>query len=132
MGVSSDLQRLIVARLRSAVPAVEGRVYDRRAPESAEMPYIAIGAFSGVDDSIECTNSSVLTAQVDIFASSHPNSAMVNDVTDDVRRALSGWADETAMTMHPVRIVGWDVRSDPDPTALHGYVIVEAMVEEDG
>lgn len=132
MGVSSDLQRVIVARLKSAVPSVAGRVYGRRAPEGATMPYISIGSFAGYDDDLDCIISGRIIAQVDIFASAYPDDREASDITDAVRLALRGWSDENAITMHPLRILMWDVSADPDPTAIHGFVRIEAEVEEDG
>lgn len=129
MGISSDLQRIIVARLKAEVGLVGGRVYDRRAPEAATMPFVRVGPVSGYDDSAECIDSQVVTAQIDVFASSYPDSGAVNDVTDEVRQALNGWADTDRLTMHPLRVTLWRIMDDPDPSALHGVVQVEAMVE---
>ena len=130
MGVSSDLQRVIVARLKAAAPMLAGRVYDRKPPESAAMPYARVGPAYGVDDSAECIDAEEITLQIDVFASSYPDSRVINDATGEVKRALKGWADTAALTMHPLRVSLWRVEEDPDPAVLHGVVQVEAMVED--
>ena len=129
MGISSDLQRVIVARLKAAVPSVAGRVYDRKVREGATMPYVRVGPVYGLPDDAECIEGDEITVQIDVFASSYPDSRAVNDATDEVRRALNGWADTNALTMHPMRVSLWRIMDDPDPAALHGVVQVEAMVE---
>lgn len=129
MGVSSDLQRAIVARLKSAVPSVSGRVYDRKVAESATMPYCRVGPVYGQPDDADCIEGQRLTVQIDVFASSYPDSRAVNDATDEVRAALHGWVDTTALTMHPMRVTLWRIMDDPDPSALHGVVQVEVALE---
>ena len=128
MGVSSDLQRVIVARLKAAVPAVAGRVYDGPR-EDAQMPYISIGASYWSDDSAECITARRETVQVDIWASVRPDMSMCKDVTDAATVALDGWADTDALTMSGLTVALARVVRDPDGTTAHGIVQVEAMVE---
>ena len=128
MGISSDLQRVIVARLKSAVPSVAGRVYDNP-PETAAMPYISIGPSYWNDDSAECIRARVETVQVDIWASNRPDKRAAKDAADEVAAALDGWADTGALTMHPLRVALVRVMDDPAPGVVHGVVQVEAMVE---
>lgn len=127
MGTSSDLQRLIVARLRSAVPSVAGRVYDGPA-ETATMPYISIGPSYWSDDDAECIEGRSEVIQIDIWASNRPNKAAAKDATDEVAAALKGWSSE-AIAMHPLRVVLVRVMDDPAPGVVHGVVQVEAMIE---
>ena len=128
MGISSDLQRLIVARLRAAVPSVAGRVYDNPA-ETATMPYVSIGPSYWSDDSSECIRARSETVQIDVWASSRPSKATAKDATDEVAAALDGWADTGALTMHPLRVALVRVMDDPAPGVVHGVVQAEAMVE---
>lgn len=127
MGISSDLQRLIVARLKAAVPMVQGRVYDIP-PETAQMPFISIGPSYWNDDSAECIRARVETVQVDIWASNRPDKRAAKDATDEVAAALDGWAVEE-LAMHPLRVSLVRVMDDPAPGVVHGVVQVEAMVE---
>ena len=127
MGISSDLQRVIVARLKAAVPSVAGRVYDTP-PETAQMPYISIGPSYWNDDSAECISARVETVQVDIWASNRPDKRAAQDTTDDAAAALGGWAVED-LAMHPLRVSLVRVMDDPAPGVVHGVVQVEAMVE---
>ena len=127
MGISSDLQRVIVARLKAAVPAVAGRVYDNP-PETAVMPHISIGPSYWSDDSAECIRARVETVQIDVWASNRPDKRAAKDATDQVADALDGWAVEE-LAMHPLRVSLVRVMDDPAPGVVHGVVQVEAMVE---
>ena len=130
MGTSSDLQRLIVARLKSAVPAVSGRVYDSPS-ETAQMPYVSIGPSYFTPDDAECIRGRSETLQIDVWGSSKPNRAAVKDAVDDVVDALDGYADTAALTMHPLRVSLVRVMDDVQQDIIHGVVQVEAMVELD-
>lgn len=127
MGLSSDLQRLIVARLKAAVPSVAGRVYDNPA-ETATMPYISIGASYWSTDDAECIDGRSEVIQIDIWASNRPSKAAAKDATDEVAAALKGWSSE-AIAMHPLRVALVRVMDDPAPGVVHGIVQVEAMIE---
>lgn len=127
MGISTDLQVAIVARLKAAVPSVAGRVYDS-APETAVKPYISIGPSYWSPDDAECIRARVETVQIDIWASNKPDKRAAKDATDAVADALDGWSvDELAM--HPLRVTLVRVMDDPSPGVVHGVVQVEAMVE---
>lgn len=130
MGISSDLQKLIVARLKSAVPAVSGRVYDGPS-ETAQMPYISIGPSYFTDASAECIPARDETLQIDVWGASKPNRAAVKDAVDEVVEALDGYADTAALTMHPLRIGLVRIMDDVQANIIHGVVQVEAMVERD-
>ena len=131
MGISSDLQRVIVARLKAAVPAVAGRVYDGPR-EDAQMPYISIGASYWTDDSAECIRARVETVQVDVWASNRPDKSACKVALDEAARAIDGWSNEAVLTAHPLRVFSAQVRDDPDGMTVHGFFLVDAMVEEDG
>lgn len=128
MGISSDLQRVIVARLKAAVPSVAGRVYDSP-PETAPMPYISIGPSYWNDDSAECIRARTETVHVDIWASARPDLRACKDATDEVAAALDGWADESLLAMHGLRVDLVRVMRDPDGMTAHGVIQVEADVE---
>lgn len=130
MGTISDLQRVIVARIEAAVPSLADSIYDRKVPEGAALPYASIGPAYGHDDSAECIDGQSVTVQIDIFASSYPDSQVASDTTAAVRRALNGWADTEVLTMSPMHVSLWQVIDDPDPAKLHGFVQVEVSVED--
>lgn len=128
MGISSDFQRVVVARLRGNVPTVEDRIYD--APrETAQMPYISIGASSGFDDSVICHRMRNETLQVDVWASDKPNKSACKDAVDEIINALDGWADTEALTMSPIYIDRFAVMGDPKPGMVHGVVQVSSRIE---
>ncbi len=127
MGISTDLQRVIVARLRAAVPTLAGRVYDNP-PETAQMPYASIGPSYWSDDSSECIRARVETIQIDVWASNRPDKQAAKDATDEAAAALDGWSSD-ALAMHPLRVSLVRVMDDPSPGVVHGVVQVEAMVE---
>lgn len=128
MSISSDLQRVIIARLRAAAPTLAGRVYDGPA-ETAQMPYASIGASYWSPDDAECIKARVETIQIDIWASNRPDKRAAKDATDEVAAALDGWQDTDALTMHPLRVSLVRVMDDPAPGVVHGVVQVEAMLE---
>ena len=128
MGVSSDLQKLIVARLKSAVPAVSGRVYDGPS-ETAQMPYVSIGPSYFTPDDAECIRGRSETLQIDVWGSSKPNRAAVKDAVDQVYAALHGWGDTAALTMSPLRVSLVRVMDDAQQGIIHGVVQVEVNLE---
>lgn len=130
MGTSSDLQRLIVARLKAAVPAVSRRVYDGPS-ETAQMPYVSIGPSYFTPDDVECIRGRSETLQIDVWGSSKPNRAAVKDAVDQVYAALHGWGDTAALTMSPLRVSLVRVMDDVQQDIIHGVVQVEATVELD-
>ena len=128
MGISSDLQRLIVARLKAAVPSVEGRVYDGPS-EGAAMPFASIGPSYFSHDDAECVRVRSETLQIDVWGASKPNRAALKNAVDEVVEALDGYADTDALTMHQLRIELVRIMDDPQAGVVHGVVQVEAMVE---
>lgn len=130
MRVGRTLRRIVMNRINLEVPALDGRVYDR-VTESVDSPYVTLGPSSWIDDSAECIEAREITLQIDLWGSLTSKGA-VEDLTDDVATALHGWSDETALTMHPINVVGADVEDDPDGVSVHGYVTLRAMVEDYG
>lgn len=128
MRVGRTLRRIVMNRINLEVPALDGRVYDR-VTESVDSPYVTLGPSSWIDDSAECIDGREMTLQVDIWATG--NKGLCEDLTDDVSAALRGWADQDALTMHPLRVTMVRVMDDPDGVSVHGVVMVEAMVEDD-
>ena len=126
MRAGRALRRIIMDRLIEQVPEVAGRVYDR-AIEATQHPYITLGPSYWTDDSAECIQARSQTVQVDIWHDS--NKGVVEDVVDDVSAALDGWADQGALTMHPLRVTLVRVMDDPEPGVVHAVLMVEAEVE---
>lgn len=128
MGISSDLQRMVVSRLRAAVPSIEGRVYDGPS-EGAVMPFASIGPSYFVSDDAECIRGRSETLQIDVWGASKPNRGALKNAVDEVVEALDGYADTDALTMHPLRVVLVRIMDDPQAGVVHGVVQVEALVE---
>ena len=128
MGVSSDLQRMVVSRLKAAVPSVAERVYDSPS-ETAQIPYVSIGPSYFTPDDAECIPGRNETLQIDIWGSSKPNRAAVKDAVDQVYDALHGWGDTSALTMSPLRVSLVRVMDDPQAGVVHGVVQVEVSIE---
>lgn len=126
MRAGRTLRQIVRARILDQVPGLTG-VYDR-ATESAVFPYATLGASYWTDDSVECIEAREVTLQIDVWHS-QSNKGVAEDLVDDVATALRGWADETALTMHPLEIDAARVTDDPDGVSVHGIVIVRAMVE---
>ncbi|MFC3568405.1 DUF3168 domain-containing protein [Paracoccus simplex] len=120
------LRQIVRARILDQVSGLTG-VYDR-ATESSAYPYATLGATYWTDDSVECIEAREITLQIDLWHS-QSNKGVCEDLTDDIAAALQGWADETALTMHPLHVSLVRIMDDPDGVSVHGVVQVEAMVE---
>lgn len=127
MRAGRALRQIVIARLRSQIPGVP--VVDKPT-EKTPMPYIVLGPSYWNDASVECIEAREMTLQIDAF-DKRTNKGSLEDLTDDIAAALNGWADEAALTMHPLRVTLVRVMDDPDGVSVHGVVQVEAMVEAD-
>lgn len=129
MRAGRTLRQIVRARIIAQVPALTG-VHDK-ATEGSRYPYASLGPSYWNDESAECIEARSIVLQVDIWHSMS-NKGICEDMTDDVAAALNGWSDETALTMHPLRVISAQVQDDPNGQDVHGIVQVEAMVESDG
>ncbi|MFH5773591.1 DUF3168 domain-containing protein [Paracoccus sp. NGMCC 1.201697] len=123
------LRQIVRARIKEQVPALTA-VSDK-ATEKSAFPYATMGPSYWVDDSTDCTEGREITLQIDIWHSAS-NKGVCEDLTDDVATALKGYADQVALTMHPIEIDTARVTDDPDGVSVHGIVVIRAMVESDG
>lgn len=121
------LRQIVMNRIIAQVPALGGRVYDK-ATEDVAYPYATMGPSYWTDDSTSCFEGREITLQVDVWGKA-TNKGVVEDVTDDVASALRGYANEVALTMHPIEIDTARVTDDPDGMSVHGIVVVRAMIE---
>ena len=99
--------------------------------EKTPMPYIVIGPSYWISADAGCVEARDVTLQVDAYDSAS-NKGVLEDLTDDVAAALTGWADTSVLTMHPLSVSLVRIMDDPDGVSVHGVVQVEAMVEDDG
>lgn len=127
MKAGRTLRQIVSDRIIDQVPDLGGRLYDR-ATKTAVHPYATLGPSYWSDTSVQCIEAREITVQIDIWHN-QSNKGVLEDLTDDVAAALSGWADEAALTMHPLEIDTVRVTDDPDGVSVHGIVIVRAMVE---
>ena len=121
------LRQIVRARIMAQVPALAGKVFDR-ATEGLAYPYATLGPSYWSDTSVQCIEAREITLQIDIWHS-QSNKGVLEDLTDDVAAALSGWADTSVLTMHPLSVSLVRIMDDPDGVSVHGVVQVEAMVE---
>ena len=121
------LRQIVRARIMAQVPSLTGKVFDR-ATETTAYPYATLGPSYWSDTSVQCIEAREITLQIDIWHS-QSNKGVLEDLTDDVADALSGWADTSALTMHPLSVSLVRIMDDPDGVSVHGVVQVEAMVE---
>ena len=122
------LRQIVIARLRDQIPGVQ--VVDKPT-QKTPLPYIVLGPSYWVSADAECIEAREVTLQIDAYDEA-TNKGRLEDLTDDIATALRGWADEVALTMHPLEIDTARVTDDPDGVSVHGIVIVRAMVEDDG
>lgn len=122
------LRQIVIARLRDQIPGVP--VVDKPT-QKTPLPYIVLGPSYWVSADAECIEAREVTLQIDAYDEA-TNKGRLEDLTDDIATALRGWADEVALTMHPLEIEAVRVTDDPDGVSVHGMVTVRAMVERDG
>lgn len=122
------LRQIVISRLRDQIPGVP--VVDKPT-QKTPMPYIVLGPSYWVSADAECIEAREVTLQIDAYDEA-ANKGRLEDLTDDIATALRGWADETALTMHPLEIDTVRMTDEPDGVSVHGIVIVRAMVEDDG
>ncbi len=121
------LRQIVIARISDQVPEFGNRVYDK-ATEDVSYPYVTLGPSYWTDSGAECIEARAITLQIDVWHSAS-NKGVCEDLTDDVAASLMGWADEAALTMHPLLVSLVRVMDDPDGVSVHGIVQIEAMVE---
>ncbi len=124
------LRQIVRARIMAQLPALAGKVFDR-ATEGLAYPYATLGSSYWSDTSVQCIEAREITLQIDIWHN-QSNKGVLEDLTDDVAAALNGWADTSALTMHPLSVSLVRIMDDPNGVSVHGVVQVEAMVEDDG
>ncbi|QEU08224.1 DUF3168 domain-containing protein [Paracoccus yeei] len=127
MKAGRTLRQIVSDRIIDQVPDLGGRLYDR-ATKTAVHPYATLGPSYWSDTSVQCIEAREITLQIDIWHS-QSNKGVLEDLTDDVAGALNGWADQAALTMHPISVSLVRIMDDPDGVSVHGVVQVEAMVE---
>jgi len=128
---SSELQKIVVARLRNRVTLVGGRVYDSP-PKDAELPYITIGSSDAYTDDSECSDGIVETMQIDVWASALPNKSLVKDIVMQTVGALRRYQipEDSPLRAGPFRVVQTRILGDPDPAIVHGVVQFEVFIED--
>lgn len=122
------LRQIVIARINSQVAGLPA--FDR-AVERQAYPYATLGPSYWTDESAECIEAREITLQIDVWHSK-TNKGVCEDLSDDVAAALNGYADDVALTMHPITISMVRVVDDPDGMSVHGIVMIRAMVESDG
>ncbi|WP_313350179.1 DUF3168 domain-containing protein [Paracoccus sp. (in: a-proteobacteria)] len=119
------LRQIVITRLGSQIPGVP--VVDKPT-EKTPMPYIFLGPSYWADASVECIEAREVTLQIDCY-DTRTSKGAVEDLVDDISSVLNDWANEAALTMHPMPVTLVRVMDDPDGKSVHGVVQVEAMVE---
>lgn len=130
----TDIRRLaqiIMDRVAAEVPELGGRVQER-ADKGLSFPYCTLGPIYGVQNDAECIEADEWTVQLDIWGQIPKwDKLKISMLAGKVRRALKGWSDTDAVTMHPLSVQAPRVMDDPDGKTVHAVVMVEAMVERD-
>lgn len=126
----TDIRRLgqiVLARIGAQVPELGGRVYDK-ATETAVFPYATLGPIYGVEEDVECIEADDWTVQIDLW-DRKSNKLKMAELAQKVRRALKGWADTEAVTMHPLSVGTPRIMDDPDNVTVHAVLQIEAKLE---
>lgn len=125
---SLPLQGAYVARLKSEVTEVAGRVYDR-IPATATFPYFNIGDIQTISDGVDCLDAT------EVYVTLHIWSRAVGQVearrlAAAARSALHGWLP----TLTGFRVVEHEHRDtrtldDPDGITSHGVMTFRALID---
>ena len=133
MSAANEFQRLVYQRLIAddGVHALIGdRVYDQP-PASVEYPYISFGASSTYLDDADCIPTRIVSLQIDVWSTYQGGNKEANDAVDAMKAALHDYEadlDNNALALLQVR--GMQVFRDADGLTTHGFVRVEAIIEE--
>lgn len=134
MSAEAELQRTVVATLRTAAPVaafVGTRTYDRiPEPKEAPYPFIHYGETQVIDDDTDCGES------VEIFVTLHVWSNAVGGMeARQIAAAVRSVLHRQPLTLAPpyilTEIEHRDTRvfPDTDKTLTHGVVTLRALVE---
>lgn len=125
---SLPLQGAYVARLKSQVSEIAGRVYDR-IPPTATFPYFQIGDIQTVSDGAGCLDAT------EVYVTLHIWSRAVGQVESRrlaaaARTALHGWLP----TLEGFRVVEHEHRDtrtldDPDGITSHAVLTFRALID---
>jgi len=125
---SLALQGAINTRLRSGVPAVSNRVFDR-VPADVVFPYIELGEFQTVDDGAQCHDGQ------EVYATLHVWSRTVGQVeTKTIAGTVRGSLHEAELDLGGdwqfLEIAHQDTRylKDPDGLTSHAVLTFRALV----
>lgn len=131
MSTSAALQKAIhdVLKASSAIPAVEGRIFDD-VPKDAAFPYVSFGPSDVVEDGSDCIASGEHTLQIDVWSRT-VGKVEARRIVDGIKTALH----ERELTLEDgalvdIRVGFRQVVEDPDGLTSHGIVRVTAIIEE--
>lgn len=121
-----ELQAMMVARLKSEISAVAGRIYDA-VPAAAMMPYVSVGSITASQEDADCITGTEIAFQWDVWDTS---SAVCMEIAEAVRSALHGYdaalTDNALVSIEHERTVRL---RDPDGATIHAAVQFLALVE---
>lgn len=122
-----ELQNMMVARLKSEIAAVSGRVYDS-VPAAATMPYVSVGSITISQDDADCIEGIEIAFQWDVWDTS---SAKCMAIAEAIRKALHGYdatlTDNALLSLEHERTVRL---RDPDGVTIHAAVQFLALIEQ--
>ena len=89
-----------------------------------------IRAIYGSEDDAACIEADTWVIQIDVWDRAS-NKLRMAELGQKVRRALKGWSDVAAVTMHPLSVQPPIIEDDPDGVSVRARLMIEAMVERD-
>jgi hypothetical protein len=128
---AAPLQAAYVARLKSQVPAVSNRVYDR-APQNVGFPFLQIGDIQTVEDGADCINGTECTVTLHVWSRA-VGAVEARQIAATARVALHEWLpDLNASGFRCVEHMHRDTRmvGDPDGITSHAVITLRALIDE--
>lgn len=122
-----ELQEAMVLRLKGAVAALAGRVYDG-VPPAATMPYASLGPVDAAQEDADCIAGMEIVVQWDVWSTS---SAECMRAAEGVRAALHGYEPELEVNaLVEIEHVRTARLRDPDGITFHAAVEFRAFIEQ--
>lgn len=128
MSPTLELWGAIVARLKTSVTALGGRVYDS-VPAAATFPYLSLGGTWEVQADAECIGAREIGIRLDVWSRA-VGSAEARAIADVVVRDLH--EAEIELTQNALAMLEHrrtDVMRDPDGLTSHAAIELAAVVE---
>lgn len=129
---SAALQKALVARLASAVPALGGRVHDY-APATVAYPFVQFGASQAVEDDAECIDGATTTFTLHLWSRAGARGSVeCRQISDQIAAAIQDWCPDLSadgFALAQIRLTSALTARAADVETSHTILTIEAATE---